>query len=503
MEIDKISVALRPRSHWQAIDLGVLLGRRYFLQLVSLLVLVMLTVYAATMLLFSQWPTFAYVVLWWFKPVYELPLLHFLSRAIFGEQPTSRTIYREFFALGRGQWLALLTYRRLSFSRSFDMPVVMLERLTGAERSARIDVLHHEGGDKAQWLTAICVHFEVILLVSAMIVINVLIPPQLEIDIFGLAEEPGLLNVLFIGLLYMIVFACVAPFYVASGFALYLSRRTELEGWDLELSFKSIEQRLQNTRRQVSAVVATMALLVCLSPWSDAVAEVSPTEANRVISDVLSDDHFGEQKSRSVWVAKEREVEEPPEFPEWLRDLGEVISGVFSSISRFVNEIAFGLELLLWATLFFLLLYFFWRVSPWLRRQWSRPTIPRPRTAQTLFGLDLDHRKLPDDVRTEVLLLIERGEIREATALLYRASLSVLVHRYDLVIPESSTEGECLRLVHGHHSGAEASFFERLTRCWQRLAYAHEIPDVDEVTTFCEEWSRLFDGVPATGTVTP
>ena len=32
--------------------------------------------------------------------------------------------------------------------------------------------------------------------------------------------------------------------FVASGFMLYLNRRTQLEGWDVELEFKKLAQRI-------------------------------------------------------------------------------------------------------------------------------------------------------------------------------------------------------------------------------------------------------------------
>ena len=37
---------------------------------------------------------------------------------------------------------------------------------------------------------------------------------------------------------YAIVIALLEPFYVASGFAMYLNRRVELEAWDIEQEFR-------------------------------------------------------------------------------------------------------------------------------------------------------------------------------------------------------------------------------------------------------------------------
>ena len=37
---------------------------------------------------------------------------------------------------------------------------------------------------------------------------------------------------------YAIVVLFLEPFYVASGFAMYLNRRAELEAWDIEQEFR-------------------------------------------------------------------------------------------------------------------------------------------------------------------------------------------------------------------------------------------------------------------------
>ena len=66
--------------------------------------------------------------------------------------------------------------------------------------------------------------------------------------------------------LLLLALSIVAPFYVAGGFALYLTRRTELEAWDIEISFRRIrDQHLAETSgvRQ-RAVVPTLVLAVSI-----------------------------------------------------------------------------------------------------------------------------------------------------------------------------------------------------------------------------------------------
>ena len=55
--------------------------------------------------------------------------------------------------------------------------------------------------------------------------------------------------------------AIIEPFYVAGGFALYLNRRTALEGWDLEVALRRMGERAQAASRSVDvARAAALAL---------------------------------------------------------------------------------------------------------------------------------------------------------------------------------------------------------------------------------------------------
>ena len=41
----------------------------------------------------------------------------------------------------------------------------------------------------------------------------------------------------------------MAPFTVSCGFMLYISRRVELEAWDIELGFRNLNARLMAEKR--------------------------------------------------------------------------------------------------------------------------------------------------------------------------------------------------------------------------------------------------------------
>jgi hypothetical protein len=75
---------------------------------------------------------------------------------------------------------------------------------------------------------------------------------------------------------------------------------------------------------------------------------------------------------------------------------------------------------------------------------------------------------------------------------MYRGTLSRLVHREQLEIRASATEGECLRLVSAERPAPEAGFFRHLTRLWIELAYDHRLPEHGEVSNLCRDWESLW-----------
>ncbi|MCV6606529.1 MAG: hypothetical protein OIF34_14595, partial [Porticoccaceae bacterium] len=126
MQIDKISARLRLRNNWEAIDLGFSLARRWFLRL-WLLWLVPATIATALSLTLINSVLLALIVAWWLQPLYERPLLHFLSRALFGEYPSVRRELRHYWSLVKPQLLTTLLWRRFNPGRSFVEPVALLE----------------------------------------------------------------------------------------------------------------------------------------------------------------------------------------------------------------------------------------------------------------------------------------------------------------------------------------------------------------------------------------
>src|SRR5690606_10900865 len=274
MRLTDASVAIRPRSAWEAIDLGVLLARRHAGLLMASWAIVTLPLFALLTAVLWQYPSIVALLFWWLKPAWERLPLHILSRALFGDVPTLKESLRALPRLLKPQLIASLTWRRLSPTRSFDLPVLQLEGLGGEARSKRLTVLgqRHAGG--AAWLTILGVHLEMLLWLGLATLIWALVPQQVELQLdWKTLIEASSGKWLWLehlsNLLYALVLVFWEPIYVACGFTLYLNRRPDLEAWDVELTFRRLRQRLLGS---AYALLLACAALTLALPSGEALA---------------------------------------------------------------------------------------------------------------------------------------------------------------------------------------------------------------------------------------
>ncbi|MEW6645800.1 MAG: DUF4129 domain-containing protein [Pseudomonadota bacterium] len=480
MQLDRISANIRYRTPWEGLDLGFVMARQWFWPLWRLWFATALPVTLLAVVLLQQWPWAVALVMWWFKPLYEPLLLFWLSRRLFGEELTLRETLGQWRAVLRPRLLANLTLRRLSANRSFFMPVSHLEGLTGEARSKRLQVLS-ANQSVGTWLTVGGIHFEGVLQFSFLLLLLYLIPDELRPDDWLemlQGEEPvsAWLSNGF-GLLAMSI---MAPFYVAGGFALYLTRRSVLEAWDLELAFRRMAPRFKPARATAALLLGCALLFGMVWPASDSWA-LEHAESKQIIEEVLAHEDFGSKRTEKYWrYIGERDAEEK-ERPEWNTSWVPIVAELF--------------EYLLWVAavvlLGWLLLYLL-RLTDWLpQRRTARNAAP----PSVLFGLPVTPESLPQDVVAAVTALLAEGRIRPALSLLYRATLVRLIHEHHVRIPDSATEGECQRIVGSQRPQAEGDFFARLTRVWVWCAYGHVAPAAQDIAALAATWQQLY-GVP-------
>jgi len=244
MQLNNISIETRIRNGWSSIDLGMKLALNCWLKLSSVWLLFALPVYIIACVFLQQKAWLIFFIIWWLKPLFERPILHILSRELFADKLSVKRVFKEFWLWFKPGWLSAITYRRLNFSRSFYMPVVLLEGLQGAAYNKRIDVLNAKFSSEAFWLTLLLVHIESILGFALLILAAILFPEQIQFFETLTNEEQSSPFITYT--VSLLVMASVAPFYVASGFMLYISRRIELEGWDIEICFRDWVTKYEN-----------------------------------------------------------------------------------------------------------------------------------------------------------------------------------------------------------------------------------------------------------------
>lgn len=507
MRLSDASVVIRPRTSWEAMDLGVLLSQQHRRLLMTSWAIITLPIFALLSLLLWDSPNLALLLFWWLKPAFDRLPLYILSKALFGETPTLKQALGQWPRLLKPQLLASLTWRRLSLSRSFIMPVVQLEGLSGQARQQRLLVLQQRNSGAARWLTIIGVHLEIAWWIGLMVLFYLFLPPQIELDwswqtLIVAAEQDWLWLEHLINALYVLVLIVWEPIYVACGFSLYLNRRTVLEAWDIELIFRRLRQRLSS-----GAAILVLAGLMLVPMVQPAWAAESPKAPD---SPRLLDQPLTSQASRDSINAI---LDKPPfknpqtvtryrfgedlsdqtgdaQTPHWLKAL----LGMFDS--RSFATLAEVIELLLWACISAGITLLLWHYREWFqafvsRHPARRSPIAHPAPAQ-LFGLDVSLDTLPDDVAASAERLWPT-QPREALGLLYRALLSRLLHDFDVPLKAADTEGQVLERVRQLQQPALQAFSQNLTQHWQNLAYGHRLPPTHLQQELCDTWRKLFD----------
>ncbi|GAB1259255.1 DUF4129 domain-containing protein [Aurantivibrio plasticivorans] len=541
MDLSKITIEPRIRNGWQAGDLGFAMARQWFLPLWMLWAVPSGITLAVLSLVGGKYSWLALMVVWWLKPIWErLPLLY-LSRALFSEYPPLKSLLGQFFSIAKTDFFAAILWRRFSPSRSFDLPLTVLEGLKGKARAQRLTGLHQTYGNAALWMTIVCVHIETILMLGVWAIALLLLPVEFQEQFFDFfvaeAEEYSLLS----NVLTWLVMGAMAPFYVAGGFSLYIGRRIELEAWDVEIRFRHmLEQHQANVsvtprRKLPKAIIALVPFLLItfgsftatdvraqtdsaqetnnavVEQYYDALNESSfARQSKDNILDVLSSEDFNRYELKEGYRFKPLDVEDP-EFNEedwgFLKTLIEwllAIWEVFEALSSAFGTLAGALEIMFWALLIGIVVYIIYRYRNGLMAMFRyRPAIQteQRQEPEVLFGLDVRRDSIPKDVIAQVKQLWLAGQSREAVSLLYRATLSHLIHEFSFEFFDGYTEQECATVVEASVAARETTnthqnlpeYMWKLTRIWQSIAYAHRVPSEDQVIALCRQWPQFFE----------
>jgi len=504
MELERISVVLRPRVTREAIDLGAAMLRANAWPVWSAWFAFTLPVFVLCNALgvWLGWPWLGWVVMWWLKPLFDRLPLYVLSRAVFDQAPSWRQTLR-----GQGRWpwrrtLAALSWLRVDSNRALRLPLDLLEGSTRKQRAARWKVLRRRLVGETSMLTYFCLLFELVLFLSVWLFVLLLIPHEWRPEsLTGFfrddAHGASTVWVMAGASVAYLAMSAIEPLYVACGFALYLNRRTQLEAWDIDLAFRRLRTRLEGLGKVLGV------LLLCAGAFSPAVraevarVQVSPmakpvavhvdkvfgSAANQADADrrfaeaaaqVYRDPRFGGEHTARRWRLKyaSNTAAQPVRAPfPWL---GQILGAIFK-----------GLLWLLLAGALGGLLWLAWR---WRGRWKEAPETPDSPLSQSVQAATDTQPPLPADLAGATRALWQAQRRREALALLYRGCVEQTAHLLQQPPAADATEAHWLRQARAIDDPERSRRVIAIVRTWQFAAYAGRYPDDAAVEQLLAGW---------------
>lgn len=523
MKLEAVRVELRPRSPWEAVELGMALVRRDARAIWRPWALATLPAFAllnaAAWAIDALW--LAALAMWWLLPLFDRIVLFVLSRSVFGQAPSTRQTLA---AQRHWGWRAMagrLTWRRFSPWRATMLPVELLEGSGEEALRQRRRVIGDGIQGHAFLLTLVCQGFVVSLVVSLLSLALMFVPMELLSEsaraMWALVtQDPPRGAQLAVNAALWLAMSAIEPFFVGAGFGLYLNRRVRIEAWDIEIA-------LRRLRARVGAVAAALLVALSLSllaptPAAAQVAqrlqedreraaqadaagdadeeEASPSERAATLADVFGDEAVVDHKPFRQ--AVKRAYEDPlldrkrvergwerrkPEDPEQVRPLPqlEALARLFALLGEYGLWLIAGvLAVLVAATAR--------RWWPWMH---GLARAPAPE-GEVVLSPAQAFDELPPDLAAEARRLWREGRPRRALALLYRGSVEAMAARIGVTLVPGATEAECLRAARRLTDTGDRDAFARMVRVWQYAAYARHLPAEDEFEGLLGELSQRF-----------
>lgn len=552
MKLETLTVELRPRSSWEAMELGAALVRRHAGAIWKPWLLV--TGVMFVLLNLGAWAVgqiwLAWLLMWWLRPVFDRIPQYVLSRAVFGSVPGTAETLRAQLRWGWKPMLGHLTWRRFSPLRAAMLPIDLLEGADPARLAERRRVIGGGVGGPAVLLTLACLHFLLALEVSAVLLVTLFVPSELLPEATRaawamLTEAPPVWALIALNAMDWLAVAFIEPFYVGAGFGLYLNRRTQLEAWDLEIAFRRMRKRLDAAGTAALLVLALLLPMAMAMPaqargdnpapfpevtaatkpgppaapndsdqnadealdetGDQSVANTDPAEASAnneyetsTLQEIFGDDsadHAGFEKAAA------QAYQDPLLRPKlkqttWeRRDRDQQKKKLdkeplpFEWLATLVGFIVeYGLWILV-GLLVMTLLITAKRWWPWLIGGIAVAEVaPAPVEMAHLIHAE----PLPPDIATVARRLWAQGQPRRALALLYRASVEAMTTRIDAHPPPGATEADCLRLSRRMPDAEDRDAFQRMVRIWQYAAYGQRLPAADDFETLVQTLVQRF-----------
>jgi hypothetical protein len=529
------TLRLRRRSIWEASDAGLLLWRRDFFYFLPFFAIPFWVCAFGLRMLPEFIQPWSCIILWFLKPLFDRPALHIIGVRFFEPLSGPGRLFR---GLGKAVLRGLpgdLLWRRFSPWRAVMMPVRVLEGLKPARVRQRKQSLSGGGIDFCVLLTIWGLILEGILLAGEIFFLFAVIELMQENYITSVSEFFSEKS-LFFFTAYCINYMLIESLYVCMGFGLYINSRVEVEGWDLEVLFRSFLKNSPRPARSGSgknistAGITVLCLFLFLLVPVHSDAETTAVEPSAVknyaetvsaepstgfpadnaahpddpafeaLKDIFASKDFGGEKDG--WGIRFRHQKERKPMPSfnaapWV----DLIKRIFAVSLR-----AF-LALAILAVLVFSAIH----VSR-LKTQ-ARNPFKKSANGKALPPHSLE--RSPEQLLEQARSLYTQGRMREAWAACFAAALSAWSSYRSLFFPPDATEYGCLVLVRAaaapaasgsapeaqaasgetlavnavETTAAEAAAFGDIVFNWVAFAYGGTIPPdaaFDRALAFCE-----------------
>jgi hypothetical protein len=274
----------------------------------------------------------------------------------------------------------------------------------------------------------------------------------------------------------------VDVFITAAGFGLYVNSRTWVEGWDVELAFK----RMANRIRSVVGVFLLGLLIVLTAP----VQALDELVDSSIVDNKSSKDFEAYHEKYKEPKEKIEEIKKHEDFKVYKEKYKESkasslpSSAPMGGLAEVFTALGYALLVILLLILLGAIVWLIMRART--LRGSSSVNVVREK-ARVVMGMEVTAASLPDDLMSVARGLWSAGENLQAMSLLYRGALAWWIDRAGVDIVESDTEGDCLQRVKNTARG-EVGYFQDLTDLWMKAAYNMNVPLDGEWDELCRKW---------------
>lgn len=232
-----------------------------------------------------------------------------------------------------------------------------------------------------------------------------------------------------------------------------------------------------------AAWVLALALGLVAAPVGSAPVADPPSQANveEALATLRADPDLNAKETERY--LKRRHPEEPKTKPK-----SEEKTSRHREDSGFAAGLAEVGRGLVWVLGGVALIFVLLGVRRWVQAGAFQREAPLAALPSHVRDLDIRPDSLPELVGQTAWALWQRGEHRAALSLLYRATLSRLVHVHAVPILSASTEGECVQLARGRLGVSQMSYVEGMVQAWQMMVYGARTPQALTVQSLCQRF---------------